>query len=234
MAKFDVIKHFDVDRSSAYDTEVRQFIPGYETMHSISHALLRHLLPTQAELLIVGAGTGQELSSYGASNAGWKFTAVDPVDTMLSMARKKINANGLSERVHFHSGFVSGLEEVAKYDASTSLLVMHFIPDDGSKAEFLFGIANRLKPGGYLIIVDLCGNKNTPEFDLLFHTWEQRQLDRASDKDEVKKRFSQIRSDISYIPEERTFQLLSDAGFSNIMNFYRVFLFCGWVARKSK
>lgn len=234
MTNFDVTKHFDADRSSAYDAEVKQFIPGYETMHNMSHTLLRQLLPAQAELLIVGAGTGQELSKYGSSNAGWTFTAVDPVGTMLSIARKKINANGLTERVHFYDGYVLDLEEGVKYDASTALLVMHFIPDDGSKAEFLRGIAERLKPGGYLIIVDLCGNKNTSEFDLLFHAWEQRQLDMASDKDEVKKRFSQIRSDINYIPEERTFQLLSGAGFSNIMSFYRAFLFCGWVAKKSR
>lgn len=72
----DGAKHyFDTARSSRYDHKIRASIPGYEALHAMAHDFLRPALPETARLLVVGAGTGMELLTFGAAHPGWRFCA---------------------------------------------------------------------------------------------------------------------------------------------------------------
>ena len=65
--KFDATKHFDEKRANAYETKIRRIVPGYEVMHDLSLNLLHNYLPSNANILVSGAGTGQEVLSYSPS-----------------------------------------------------------------------------------------------------------------------------------------------------------------------
>lgn len=68
-----------------YDDHIRRLIPGYELMHQQVDAFLQSALSADAEILIVGCGTGYELEYLLKRHPTWTFTAVDP---SLSMFRK--------------------------------------------------------------------------------------------------------------------------------------------------
>lgn len=66
---------------------------------------------------------------------------------MLDLAKEKIEAAGLSDRVSLINGFVGDLPSGKLYDGATSAMIMHFVSDDGGKIEFLRAIAARVKIG---------------------------------------------------------------------------------------
>lgn len=55
---------FDSDRAHKYDQQIQIAIPGYTGLHSMAYALLSLNLHAQANLLVVGSGTGTELVNF--------------------------------------------------------------------------------------------------------------------------------------------------------------------------
>ena len=78
-----------------YDDHIRKLIPGYELIHLQVNAILKTYLPEQANLLIVGCGTGYELQYLAEQFPQWTFTAIDPAITMLEKAKSHIEDLGL-------------------------------------------------------------------------------------------------------------------------------------------
>lgn len=229
---FDTTKHFDEKRANIYDSKIRRIVPGYEVMHDLSLNLLHNCLPSNANVLVSGAGTGQEVLSYAIVNPTWQITGVDPTEKMLSVAIERVKEKEMGNRIHLENGQVKDLPPVPFFDAATSILVMQFIPDDGSKKDYLTEISTRLKPGAKFIIVDLVGDKTTHEFSMFLSTWEARQILIEEDKAEVKKDFEHVKRDLQFITENRMNDLLQEGGFREIHKFFQSYLFSGWIAEK--
>lgn len=123
--------------ASGYDERIRRLFPFYETIHTAINAALRAVLGTESELLIVAAGTGAEILELGKTNPSWRFLGVDPAQPMLDLAKEKIQAAGLGERVSFFNGYVGDLPTNRIYDGATVAMVLHFVPDDGGKLKLL-------------------------------------------------------------------------------------------------
>jgi tRNA (cmo5U34)-methyltransferase len=230
--QFDATIHFDEKRANVYESKIRRIVPGYEVMHDLSLNLLHNYLPSYANVLVSGAGTGQEVLSYSIVNPTWQVTGVDPTGKMLSVAIERVNEKKLSDRIQLKQGHVKDLPPVACFEAATSILVMQFIPDDGSKKEYLTEISSRLKAGAKFIIIDLVGDKTTHEFNMFLSTWEARQLLMGEDKEEVQKDFEHVKMDLQFITENRMNDLLQEAGFREIHKFFQAYLFSGWIAEK--
>ncbi len=231
--QFDVTKHFDEKLAGVYDSKIRRRVPGYELMHDLSINLLLHYLPSPANILVSGAGTGQEVISYSIANPTWQITGVDPTEEMLSKAIDQVNEQGLSDRIYLQLGQVKDLPLEPCFEAATSILVMQFIPDDGSKKEYLTEIISRLKSEGKFIIIDLVGDKTTHEFGMFLSTWKARQFLMGEDKEDVKKDFEHIRQDLQFITENRMNDLLQEVGFKEIHKFFQSYLFSGWIAERT-
>ncbi len=130
--------------AAGYDERIHKTFPFYETIHTAINAVLRVCLKPESELLIVGTGTGAILE-LGKTNPGWRFLGVDPAQPMLDLAKEKIQAAGLGERVHLLNGYVDDLPADRLYDGATVAMVLHFVPDDGGKLKLLCEVAKRLK-----------------------------------------------------------------------------------------
>ncbi|BAY86692.1 hypothetical protein NIES267_62030 [Calothrix parasitica NIES-267] len=72
---------------SEYDEMARLVLPGYEAMHQMALACLRAKLPDEANLLVVGAGTGMELVKFAEGNSNWKILGVDPSENNTARLR---------------------------------------------------------------------------------------------------------------------------------------------------
>ena len=225
---------FDRDRAHQYDLDIRKAIPGYEALHGMADSLLQTSLNESARLLVVGSGTGMELVNYCQQNPTWSLTGVDPSTEMMAIAVEQLTTLGYRERVDLHTGYVSTLPKTELMDAATLMLVMHFLPDNGSKLQLLKDIARHLKPGAQLVLADLYGDRSLPYFAKLRKAWQALYFSQLNDELRVKAEANfqtSIDNSIYFVTEARIIELLQTAGFSNITKFYNAFLFGGWIAQ---
>jgi len=114
--------------------------------------LQTHLKPG-ARVLVVGAGGGKEVTTF--ANQPWHLTGVDPSAQMLKIAEERWQELTPRAELELIQGEVADLPENGRFDAATCSLVMHFLPDDGSKTQILHDIANRLNANAPYIHVDI-------------------------------------------------------------------------------
>lgn len=224
---------FDNEFAENYDRGIRVAAPGYEALHDMAHSLLRLELEERARLLVVGAGTGMEIAGMGAEEPGWSFTGVDPSADMISVARRRLAPGGLAQRTDLRVGYTRDLPPTEPYDGATAMLVMHFLPDDGQKLEFLQSISARLRTGAPLILADLHGDENSTRFSRFLAAWRLRQLASGMEEKDAEEMFRGLRSVVRFVPEERIIALLHEAGFEDVERFYGAMLFGAWLARKA-
>lgn len=212
-----------------YDNMIGRFVPGYEVIFQLALAHFRTKLASNARLLVVGAGSGKELVTFGQAEPGWTLTGVDPSAHMLAIAREKLDRYDLAGRVTLQPGLVEHLPATAQFEAATCILVMHFLPDDGAKLALLTSIATRLKGGASFILVDGVG---TPEqIKASNAVWVQHAaqmgLSSAAMQNLVK-----VQDELHTVTESRSQQLLAQAGFENISRFYSALFYSGWWATR--
>lgn len=217
---------------SNYDRKIRYLVPGYEVIFSIMLALLHQKLPEQANLLIVGAGGGSELSTFGRGSQ-WQFTGVDPSAEMLSAASSKVEALGLSARVCLILGTLDDVPTTTLFKAATSVLVMHFLPDNGSKLSFLKSIHQRLERGAPLFLVDLGGERGSEQFEQILSAWKFQAISTGAPVELIEEQLAKVIPHFAVIPENRVVELLNEAGFIEVMPFYKALMFSGWTAIKA-
>jgi len=225
---------FSGEQVQDYDSGIRRMIPGYEALHGMARSLLRIELEGRASLLIAGAGTGTEILGLGEGNPGWRFTGADPSSDMLAIARERVAERGFQNRVELHTGFVHELPASPPHDAATAILVMHFLPDDGQKLDFLRSISARLKLGAPLILADLHGDETSARFVHFVAAWRERQLALGMSEEDAEQYFEKdLASFVHFVPEERIVALMHEAGLHGVERFYNALLFGGWMARRS-
>jgi tRNA (cmo5U34)-methyltransferase len=227
----------DFDRNKSlpvnnYDAKIRHLVPGYEVIFNVILALLHQKLPQQANLLIVGAGGGNELSVFGHGSQ-WQLTGIDPSAEMLNAATRKVEALGLSERVRLIQGTLEDVPLTTLFNAATSVLVMHFLPDDGSKLSFLKSIHQLLESGSPLFLVDFGGEKGSEQFEQILSAWKFHAVHTGAPLEFIEEQLEKVIPNFMVIPEERVIELLREAGFTEIVLFYKVLMFSGWVAIKA-
>ena len=87
-----------------YDTRMPKRMPGYELLHLLTAAQMVERLPAQARVLVVGAGTGQEILRLARARPDWQFTAADVSPDMLALAQQNFVKAGIADRVQLHAG----------------------------------------------------------------------------------------------------------------------------------
>lgn len=231
MSNFDTTQHFDDKKAEAYDQVIRQVVPGYDTLHDMIKVVLKHyVLGTNASLLSVGCGTGVELVKLGQEFVNWTFQGVEPAPAMAAVAQANVEIQQLSERCHVTQGYVEDLAGDELFDAATLILVMHFVPDDGSKEALLRSVAQRLKPGAPLILADLHAEVEGARFKRFLDIWRDWQIHQGMPEHIVDRGFEHVVRDIQFVSEERILELLHASGFKTVEPFYGAFLFGGWIA----
>jgi tRNA (cmo5U34)-methyltransferase len=228
---FDASHYFDESLASKYDRRIRLFCPSYDALHQMMMPWL-HKLPEQSVFLSAGAGTGAEILALGKRFPSWRFIAVDVSSSMLDSCRKRIAEVGLSDRVDFFNGPMQSYRSSSPLDAVSSIFVSHFIKDRRERLAYFRAVASNLRTGGLLVLADLFGDRETPEFSHLFDAWLRFYASNGIPDDELAKDRTHIERDVSFVPEAELFDLLDQAGFSTPIRFYQTYLFGGWVTKK--
>jgi tRNA (cmo5U34)-methyltransferase len=211
-------------------------VPGIESLYRAVQAIMDATLTDGAHILIAGAGAGREIEALGASPKGYRLTGFDPSADMLALARIYADAPHLNGRVQLIKGLIDDIDTKATFDSATSILVMHFLPDDGAKERYLKAIRQRLKPGAPYVHVDVSFN-DRETFDRMAPAIREHALLAGLPQAVAEGPAAHIGrmafsgSVSSIVSEERTRALLSSQGFGSVTPFFRGFWYAGWWAR---
>lgn len=207
---------------ASYDQHIVKLIPGYQLIHWQIAAILKHYLPVQARILVVGCGTGYELEYLTRSHPAWQFTALDLSSAMLETAKQRLAD---SKQIEWIQGDLHSLSPEVSYDAVLSILVTHFI-EPSKKLDFFQSICQHLKPTGLLLNVDFTQPEHENDLAILQHVCEQTGLT-AEQSQNMRQRLQQDFHLSS--PEENT-TLLQQAGFAQITRFWQMLQYHGVMA----
>ena len=196
-----------------------RMVPGFAGLQRMTWLLLKERAPSEARILVLGAGGGLELKFLAEAETSWVFEGVDPAQPMLDLAARILGP--LNNRVPLTLGRIETAGQ-GPFHGATCLLTFHFIPLE-ERRRTLQEIQRRLRPGAPLVIAHL----SIPEQNR--HQWISRYLafSGAPDNDETR---SRLETQLTILTPDQDEALLQEAGFHNISLFYTGFTFRGWVA----
>lgn len=195
-------------------------VPGLADLHRMAAILLAERAPEDADILVVGAGGGLELSALAEAQPGWRFTGVDPSAAMLDLARRTLGP--LGARADLRLGTVDAAPS-GPFDGATCLLTLHFLDRD-QRLRTLREIHRRLRPGAALVVAH---HSAADGADLT--SWLSRSLTFAGTPG-TPDAATQMAQRLPVLTTEEDEALLREAGFSEIALFYAALSFRGWVA----
>lgn len=214
--------------------EFQRIIPGIDGLYEALLAIFHYELGQNASILIIGAGGGREIELLSRSEQKFELLGVDPSADMLEVARSYIPADAAS-RVKLHQGYVADIDPKLQFSAATSVLVMHFLPDDGEKAQYLKDIRSKLKVGAPYIHVDVSieSDKEAENCgDVIARHGERIGAPAEVRNDPGKMAQEKRLAENSYVvTPARNRALLEEAGFEIVSPFFRSLWFTGWWAR---
>ena len=225
------VEIFEGERAIKYDRSIKIWCPDYDFIQEIIPCLLFQQLDRTQEknLLVAGCGTGSEMAMILKASPLWHITGIDPSFEMTEIAANKLKAIYPASNYQIITETVAN-SPLTKYSASTLVLVLHFLTDDGKKLQLLKDISARMEPGAPLVLVDIFGQK-----DAFLHNLSLLRsflLEKGIDENVVKQGINHIQNDIHYVPEERLLELLKLSGFRNTKRFLQNLIFGGWITEK--
>ena len=211
--------------------EMQRSIPGVDGLYAATRAILASLIPESGKVLVVGAGGGRELELLHDIRAEVCMLAIDISAEKLERTKAFMDARGCGERIEYVVGSVEAAPPAPLCIGATSLLVMHSLPDDGTKLRYLQSMRSRLVFGAPFVLADI--SFETPaEFERtvpVFLEFAQRAgvIAHHSDVD------PRVIPTMPVIDDRRTRELLAQAAFGEVTPFFRGFWYAGWWARAS-
>lgn len=219
-------------QASSYDQQAAKMAPIQAGLQFLLEAVLSDL-PSEANVLCVGVGTGAELVHLAQKFPRWRFTAVDPSGAMLDVCRAKAEAMGFVDRCHFHEGYVESLPVTEGYDAATCFLVSQFILKPEARSAFFHNIAQRLKPGGILVSADLASDVSSTGYEALLKDWLYLMTAAAVTPDKLEQMRVTYANHVSILPPPTVAAIIEAGGFETPVQFFQAGLIHAWHAKRA-
>jgi len=228
--------------ADAYERRIRRLIPGYDVLHALTLGVLTSVLSADAHLLVVGAGTGEEILRTGNEHPGWRFTAVDAAPEMLQRCRQRLAGTSVESRVEYVSQPLEALDAGAlqtgaldsgnPFDAATSVLVSQFLEDGETKQRFFCAISDRLTPGAPLVVADLCRPRGEREELSWTDAWRAFLRLNGGSESGVTATLRQVDEFVFPASESELSEFLGRAGFGRPDRFFQAYDWAAWLTRK--
>ncbi len=218
-------------QASSYDQQWQKLAPIYNSLYFLLESVFVEL-PSKAQILCVGVGTGKELIHLARKHPGWYFTAIEPSGAMLDVCRHKVKEEGITSRCYFHEGYLDSLPKNNLHDAATCLLVSQFIMEKDARSEFFRKISSRLKPDGILTNVDLSTDVSSKKYDSLLRVWQGVMKPSEISPEGLDQMKAVYAKNVAILPPDSVASIIKQAGFEDPVQFFQTGLIRGWFAKR--
>ena len=208
---------------------MQRTIPGVDGLYAATRAILSASIHASGRILVVGAGGARELEFLQDLASAVSILAVDISAEKLERTKAVMDAFGPGKHVEYVAGPVEAAPTAPSCVGATSLLVMHFLPDDGAKLNYLRSIRSRLVRGAPLVLADVSFN-DPADFKRTVPVF----LEHARHAEVAERHFNADPGTIPTMPiigDQRTRELLTQAAFGEVTPFFRSFWYAGWWSR---
>lgn len=222
------LKNFEDPAAVArYAEGPRRFVPGLEALHRMTGLLLGERAPSDASVLVLGAGGGGELKALAEMHPNWRFVGVDPAGEMLRLAERRLGP--LMDRVELIQGYIDDAP-AAPFDAAVCLLTLHFL-DAPERARTVREIHRRLRPGAPFVAAHASFPQDPGERDIWLDRYAAYPVAMGADPAEVNNARAAVAAGLNSFAPEQDEDILRGGGFSHVALFYAALTWRGWVAR---
>ena len=204
-----------------YDQRIRAVLPGYDLMQEILVDHMCTLLGDAAHVIVIGAGTGNELLRLGRLRPGWQLLGVEPSNAMACVAQKKIECANISNVTLIRSS-VFDVEPIVTFDACSLSLVMQLFNVAG-KVRLLQHAYRLLTANALLVLFDTCCRDSEAEFSIDLEAMSNHNSRNGLDAQDSANNAATLADRFQLISAEHTEKLLAEAG-STEFNRYSEFL----------
>lgn len=201
-------------------------VPGLPGLHRMLSMLLRERTPSNARILVLGAGGGMEIKALAEAQPGWTFDGIDPSSDMLRLAEWTLAPH--AARVTLHQGFIDDAPDVA-FDAAVCLLTFHFIARE-ERLKTLKQIYRRLQPGAPFVIAHISFPQTEPQRSLWLARHAAYGVADDTDPAVLERARHALGTRLTILEPAEEEAMLREAGFSDVSLFWAAFSFKGWVA----
>lgn len=212
--------------------EMQKAFPGVDSFYRLVLSQLETQLPEGGHIFVVGAGGGREVEALCNSDLPFAVTGVDPSEDMLGIAQWYAHQSTRPDGVQLIRGTTADVDPPkGGFDAATSLLVMHFLPDnegENGKRAYLRAIRERLKPGALLIHADVSFGRSE-EFESIKPTFLRHAVLAGFDEEAIKAGPEMI-AKLPIISPARTELLLDECGFRRPQILFQSLWYRAWIA----
>ena len=206
-------------------------LPGVNALYTLMQAHMEVALPGGGQVLVVGAGGGREIEVLLGSETAFEIVGVDPSEKMLRIARWYAERSARRRSLELVKGLTGDIPKPAGgFAAATSMLVMHFLPDDasdGGKLAFLKSIRERLGANALLVHADVSFEQDQESIEPVF----LRHAHLAGLTDGAANACPGTIATLPIIGATRTAELFQAAGFSVPELFFQTLWYRAWTAR---
>lgn len=204
------------DQAAAdYDQRILRLVPGYELALDLAAGYLAASCGQAVDILAPGCGTGGDVLALAGRMPQAHFLAFDPSRGMMEKARERFGAAGVLSRVDLRCCTMDAIDKT-RHDAALVSLVLHFLADDGDKANFLRAVHDRVQPNAPLLLFDAVLE---PGDDNLLAAWLRGQGHAVAAVEAI---LNRIDKDWRRITSARRDELLVEAGFEKARRIMRV------------
>lgn len=225
------MKKFDQEEALTYDVSIRRKIPAYESMHLLIESLTATLQPVIENVLVIGAGTGEELGYLLKLNEMTvTIDAIEPASDMASKLLEKNFAQNAMDRVTLINKKLSDAENLKHYQLITSILVSHFIPTE-SKREYFQKISSHLESNGLVFVVDafINGEKNN---DINYQGWIKFLEANGFSELSLKLIVDNFANKFYPLSVDDFKMIITDSGLEIVDEFWQSLIFRGFILKK--
>ena len=232
---------YDDEWALNYVRRANASIPGREGLYRLCVACLTDL-PAAARVLVVGAGTGDELLLLAQAKPGASFVALEPADAMRQHCAARLEAAGLTSRValvpHLLADYrrnagVHGEQSTdGGFDAATAILVSQHIPHSEQAAAFFQDLYLQLRPGGRLFSADLHIAQGQDRIAML-GLWQVQARLAGVEPDLLDRMRVAFEHDPRPRDEHQILGFLQMAGFVDVLKPFSSLIYGAWTARRT-
>jgi tRNA (cmo5U34)-methyltransferase len=231
MQKEEITALFD-KQASSYDQQWSKMAPINDALHLLTSTVLSEL-PSKANILCVGAGTGAEILYLSQKFPQWHFTAVEPSTAMLEVFRRRAEEHGVSSRCVFHPGYLDSLPSERSFDAATAFLVSQFILERHVRSKFFQSIAERLGQEGVLVSSDLAGDLAATDCRDLLGLWFRVMAGSGISPEGIERMREAYSRDVAVLPPQDVRDIITLGGFDSPVLFFQAGMIHAWYAKRS-
>ena len=213
---------------ATYAENARRMVPGLDALHRMTGILLAEVAPAHGKVLVLGAGGGMELDVLSAAHPAWTFVGVDPAAAMLELAKTTVGPR--MDRVELIEGTIDAAPP-GPFDAAVCLLTLHFLAAP-ERTKTLRAVHDRLRAGAPFVTAHGSFPQETAaERDLWFDRYAAYAVASGVEPAKAKAARDGVAANVSMIWPAQDEEILREAGFHDITQFFAAFTFRGWVSR---